>query len=88
MKQAAQSPVEQLTEAEWSELSSSTQAVVLELVEEVRQMKLKVSQLQEQLRRNSHNSSQPLSQDKAEHKQAKEAEIPARPRGLVRGHGG
>jgi hypothetical protein len=41
---------------------------------------LKVSQLQEQLRRNSHNSSQPPSQDKPEHKQANEAEMPERRR--------
>src|SRR5258708_15035581 len=80
MNLQAQSPVEQLREAEWSELSSSAQAVVLELVEEVRQLKLKVSQLQELLRRNAHNSSQPPSRDKAEHKPTSEVEAPARPR--------
>src|SRR5260370_7745111 len=80
MNRQTQSRVEQLSEAEWAELSSSGQAVVLELVEEVRQLKLKVSQLQEQLRRNSHNSSQPPSEDKAEHKQTQAAETPARQR--------
>ena len=88
MKQPVQSPVEQLSDAEWTELSSSGQAVVLDLVEEIRQLKLKVSQLQEQLRRNSHNSSQPPSQDKAEHKQTQAAETPGRRGGQVghRGH--
>jgi transposase len=84
------SPVKQLSDAECAMMSASGQAVVLELSEENRQLKLSVSQLQEQLRRNSHNSSQPPSQDKPEQKQANEGEPPERRqrRGGQVGHAG
>jgi transposase len=90
MSQQQLSPVKQLSDAEWAALPAHGQAVVLELLEEVRQLKLQVSQLQEQLRRNSHNSSQPPSQDKPEPKQPNEADQPVRQRrrGGQVGHAG
>src|SRR5437773_4765261 len=82
-------PVESLSDAEWAALSANVQAVVIGLVEENRQLKLMVSQLQEQLRRNSQNSSQPPSQDKAEQKAVQEEKIrQRRQRGGQVGHPG
>ncbi len=56
-------PVESLSEAEWAALPAKVQAVITGLVDENPQLRLAVSKLQEQLRRNSCNSSQPPSQD-------------------------
>jgi transposase len=82
-------PVESLSEAEWITLSANVQAVVIGLVEENRQLKLMVSKLEDQLRRNSGNSSQPPSQDKPEQKQSQEEKAGApRQRGGQVGHVG
>jgi transposase len=81
--------IESLSEAEWATLSSNVQAVVRGLVDENRQLKLTVAKLEEQLRRNSRNSSQPPSQDKAEQKPVQEEGArPARRRGGQPGHVG
>jgi transposase len=89
MSHAQKPPVESLSEAERAALSANVQAVVIGLVDENRQLKLTVSKLAEQLRRNSQNSSQPPSQDKAEQKpvQAEKAD-PPRKRGGQAGHVG
>ena len=82
-------PVESVSEAEWVTLSSHVQAVVRDLVDENRQLRLTIAKLEEQLRRNSRNSSQPPSQDKAEQKPVSEEEArPARRRGGQPGHVG
>ncbi len=50
-------PVESLSEAEWAALPAKVQAVITGLVDENRQLRLVASKLEEQLRRNSRNSS-------------------------------
>ena len=89
MSYEPKSPVANLSEAEWAALSMNAQAVVIGLVNENRQLKLTVSKLEEQLRRNSRNSSQPASQDKPDQKLA-EQEAASRPgrRGGQAGHTG
>src|SRR5262245_52977569 len=89
MNHEPQSPVASLSQAEWAALSSNVQAVVIGLVEENRQLKLTLSKLEEQLRRNSRNSSQPPSQDKPD-RNLVEAESANRPRqrGGQAGHAG
>jgi transposase len=72
-------PVESLSEAEWATLPTKVQAVIAGLVDENRQLRLTVSKLEEQLRRNSGNSSQPPSQDKPG-QQPVEEESASRPR--------
>ena len=81
-------PVESLPEAEWAALSANVQAVVIGLVAENRQLKLTVSKLQEHLRRNSRNSSQPPSQDRPEQKPVQEAQPSKGRRGGQAGHVG
>ena len=82
-------PIESLSEAEWTTLPANVQAVVIGLVEENRHLKLTVSKLEEQLRRNSHNSSQPPSQDTPEQKPIQEAKTgKPRKRGGQAGHAG
>ena len=54
-------PIESISEAEWSALPTNVQTVVRGLVDENRQLKLTIAKLEEQLRRNSQNSSQPPS---------------------------
>ncbi len=72
MSTLAKPPIESLSEAEWTALSPNAQAVVIGLVNENRQLRLTIAKLEEQLRRNSRNSSQPPSQDKAEQKPLQE----------------
>ncbi len=82
-------PVENLAEAEWASLSPQVQVMMIGLVNENRQLRLTIAKLEEQLRRNSRNSSQPPSQDKAEQKSVQEAGArPARRRGGQPGHVG
>ena len=82
-------PIESVSEAEWVTLWSHVQAVVRDLVDENRQLRVTIAKLEEQLRRNSRNSSQPPSQDKAEHKPVPEEEArPARVPGGQPGHVG
>src|SRR5450432_310362 len=73
MNCAQKPPIESLSEAEWATLPSSVQAVVGGLVDENRQLKLTIAKLEEQLRRNSRNSSQPPSQDSGAQKPVQEA---------------
>ncbi len=65
MNSTQKPPIESLSEAEWATLPSNVQAVVGGLVDENRQLKMAIAKLEEQLRRNSRNSSQPPSQDTA-----------------------
>ncbi len=90
MQPQHKSPVEHLSDAEWADLSAHAQAVILQLLTEVRQLKAQVSRLEEQLRRNSRNSSQPPSQDQPAPTQASEEEkAPStRRRGGQAGHAG
>ena len=89
MSYEPKSPVANLSEAEWAALSMNVQAVVRGLVDENRQLRLTVSKLEEQLRRNSRNSSQPASQDKPDQKLAEpEASSRPRQRGGQAGHTG
>jgi transposase len=89
MNHEPQSPVASLSEAEWAALSTNVQAVVIGLVDETRQLKLTISKLEEQLRRNSGNSSQPPSQDKPDQKLVEEASVGRpRQRGGQAGHAG
>jgi transposase len=82
-------PLESVSEAEWAALSTNVQAVMIGLVDENRQLRLTISKLEEQLRRNSRNSSQPPSQDKAEQKPVQEEVArAARRRGGQPGHVG
>ena len=64
--------IESESEGEWALLSTQVQAVMIGLVDENRQLRLRIAKLEEQLRRNSGNSSQPPSQDKAEQKPVQE----------------
>ncbi len=89
MSHPQRSPVESLAEAEWDALPAKVQAVITGLVDENRQLRLAVGKLQEQLRRNSHNSSQPPSQDKPGQKPVEEESAQrARRRGGQTGHVG
>lgn len=89
MKAPQKPPIESLAEAEWAMLSSHVQVVIGDLVEENGQLKLTIAKLEEQLRRNSQNSSQPPSQDKAAQKQVQEeTRCSARRRGGQVGHVG
>ena len=89
MNSPQESPIESLSEGEWASLSTHVQAVVIGLVEENRQLRLTINKLEEQRRRNSQNSSQPPSQDKAEQKPVQEEGArPARRRGGQPGHVG
>src|SRR5262249_12519401 len=82
-------PIESISEAEWTALPAHGQAVVIGLVEENRQLRLTISKLEEQLRRNSQNSSQPPSQHKAAQKpMQEETPRPRRRRGGQPGHRG
>src|SRR5262249_25012338 len=89
MSHEPQSPVASLSQAEWAALPANVQAVVIGLVEENRQLKLSINKVEEQLRRNSRNSSQPPSPDTPDQKLA-EAESASRPRqrGGQAGHAG
>ncbi len=81
--------IESLTEAEWTSLSTHIPAVMIGLVDAKRQLKLTIAKLEEQRRRNSQNSSQPPSQDKAEQKPVQEEGVrPRRRRGGQPGHVG
>ena len=80
MNCAQKPPIESLSEAEWATLPSSVQAVVGGLVDENRQLKLTIAKLEEQLRRNSRNSSQPPSQDSGAQKPVQEAAARSRRR--------
>src|SRR5947209_228327 len=89
MNSSQKSPIESVSETEWATLSSHVQAVVRDLVDENRQLRLTIAKVEEQLRRNSRNSSQPPSQDKAEQKPVQEeGGRPARRRGGQPGHVG
>ncbi len=89
MSQQSKSPIEGLSETEWTALSANVQTVVSRLVEENRQLKLTISKLEEQLRRNSRNSSQPPSQNKPEQKPIQEEKThKPRQRGGQVGHVG
>ena len=89
MNSPQESPIESLSEAEWASLSPHVQAVVIGLVKENRQLRLTISKLEEQVRRNSQNSSQPPSQDKAGQKPVQEETTrPRRRRGGQPGHRG
>jgi hypothetical protein len=82
-------PIESLSEGNWAALSTNDQAVVIGLVEENRQLRLTISKLEEQRRRNSRNASQPPSQDKAEQKPVQEETAhPPHRRGGQPGHPG
>ena len=89
MSHPQKSPIESVSEAEWTALPATVQGVVIGLVDENRQLRLTIAKLEEQLRRNSRSSSQPPSQDKAEQKSAEdEVTRPARRRGGQPGHVG
>src|SRR5512140_1890176 len=89
MSAQQKSPIANLSDAEWATLSTKVQTVVIGLVDENRQLKLTVSKLEEQLRRNSRKSSPPRSQDKAEQKPIQEEKAsPPRRRGGQAGHVG
>src|SRR5258708_39999589 len=89
MNSTQKRPIESLSEAEWATLPSNVQAVICGLVDENRQLKLTIAKLEEQLRRNSRNSSQPPSQDTAAQTPVQEAAGGStRPRGGQPGHGG
>src|SRR5689334_9974250 len=89
MNSTPQPASEGLSEADRSGLPSHGQRVVLGLVEENRQLKLRIAKLEEQLRRNSPNSSQPPSQDRAEQKAVQEKAVgSSRQRGGQAGHVG
>src|SRR4051812_6708561 len=90
MQPQHESPVEHLSDAEWTDLSANAQAVILQLLTEGQQLKAQVRRLEEQLRRNSRNSSQPPSQDKPAQTQPSEEETAPskRRRGGQVGHAG
>ncbi len=89
MNSTQEPPIESLAEAEWATLSSHVQTVVRDLVDENRQLRLTIAKLEEQLRRNSRNSSHPPPQDKAEQIPVQEDGVrPARRLGGQPGHVG
>ena len=81
-------PTDAITPEDWQQTPLSVQAVVGQLVAEVKQLRETVEQLQEIVNRNSQNSSQPPSQDQPEQKQAKEPSGSPRKRGGQPGHRG
>src|SRR5262249_27655642 len=89
MKSTQQPVMERVSEAEWATLSNHVQGVVRELVDENRQLRLRLAKLEEQLRRNSRASSPAPSQEKADQKPVQdEGARSARRRGGPPGHGG
>lgn len=89
MSAQQKSPIASRSDAEWATVSTTVQRVVTGLVEENGQLRLTISKLEEQLRRNSRNCSQPPSQDKSAQKPVQEAITrPARRRGGQPGHRG
>jgi transposase len=74
----------------WARTPTVVREELLALTQELAEVKARLAKVEEQLRRNSHNSSQPPSQDTAEQKQVTEAEQPKkkRQRGGQVGHTG
>jgi hypothetical protein len=83
-------PTERITAKAWSRTPKVVRAEMVALTQELAEVKARLAKAEEQLRRNSHNSSQPPSQDKAEQKQPVETEAAKtrRRRGGQVGHAG
>jgi transposase len=90
MKSQAQPPTERISASAWSRTPKVVREEVVALVQELAEVKARLAKAEEQLRRNSHNSSQPSSQDKPEQKQTSQAEPTKlkRKRGGQTGHAG
>src|SRR5258708_19127927 len=90
MARELQSRTERISARAWARTPKVVRAELLALTQELAEVKARLAKAEEQLRRNSHNSSQPPSQDKVEQKQAAEAEQPEqkRQRGGQVGHVG
>jgi transposase len=89
MNHEPETRIASLSETEWAALPAKVQAIIRGLVDENRQLRLTVSKLEEQLRRNSRNSSQPPSQDRVDQKLVEEAAVSRhRQRGGQAGHVG
>lgn len=76
------------TEEDWHETPASVQKAFLHLLNRVTTLEQKVANLEEQLNRNSDNSSQPPSQDGPDKAILKKSEKSARKRGGQPGHPG
>src|SRR3981189_3760209 len=83
-------PTERISASAWKRTPKVVRAEIEALVQELAEVKARLAKAEEVLRRNSHNSSQPPSQDKAEQQQTSQAEPskPPRKRGGQKGHGG
>jgi uncharacterized protein DUF6444/transposase IS66-like protein len=83
-------PTERISASAWSRTPQVVRAEVVALMQELAEVKARLAKAEEQLRRNSRNSSHPPSQDKPEQKQTSQAEPskPQRKRGGQTGHAG
>ncbi len=90
MRSQAQSPTEGIPASAWRRTPKVVRREVVALMAELAEVKARLAKAEEQLRRNSHNSSQPPSQDKAEQKQTSQDEPTKlkRKRGGQTGHAG
>ncbi len=83
-------PTERISTSAWKRTPKVVRSEVVALMQELAEVKARLAKAEEQLRRNSHNSSQPPSQDKPEQKQTTQAEsakVPCK-RGGQKGHAG
>src|SRR5258708_25843980 len=90
MTSQATPPTERISASAWRRTPKVVRSEVVALVQELAEVKARLAKAEEQLRRNSHNCSQPPSQDKPEQKQTSQAEsanVP-RKRGGQKGHAG
>jgi transposase len=90
MRSQAQSPTERIPASAWRRTPKVVRREVVALMAELAEVKARLAKAEEQLRRNSHNSSQPPSQDKAEQRQTSQDEPTKlkRKRGGQTGHAG
>src|SRR5215813_6725325 len=90
MTSQAKPPTERISASAWSRTPKVVRAEVVALLQELAEVKARLEKAEEQLRRNSHNSSQPPSQDKPKDKQTSQAKPTQRQgkRGGQTGHAG
>ncbi len=83
-------PIDRIPVPSWIRTPKIVRTELIALVQELAEVKRRLEKAEEQLRRNSQNSSQPPSQDKPDHKPVREDEPGAkvRRRGGQKGHAG
>jgi len=74
MRSQAEPPTERISASAWRRTPRVVREELIALAQELAEVKARLAKAEEQLRRNSQNSSQPPSQDKPEQKQTSQAE--------------